>query len=89
MKKTNSINPTLTVHLVGEIWGRMKKGEEKIIFCVVWLREKREEKRKISEIQEFSLKAHQNTITLNWGEIWRENRNAKVTSLLGKIIHVQ
>ena len=48
-----------------------------------------EEKMKTSEIQEFSLQTHKNTITLNLGEIWRENGNTKVTSLLGKTIHVQ
>ena len=66
--------------LVEKIWKMREKGREKITFCVILLGEKRGVKTNGAQV--FYSQARQNTFSPNWGEMWRENENTKMSSIL-------
>ena len=65
----------------------IEKGREKITFCVILLGEKR--RVKTNGAQVFYSQACQNIFSPNWGEMWRENENTKMSSILDIPIPVQ
>ena len=81
------LSQTLILCLVEKIWKIMEKGKEKITFCVILLGEKRGVKTNGAQV--FYSQACQNTFSPNWREMWRENENTKMSSILDITILVQ